>query len=102
MNSRIYKKITSLYKEGITSQVIVKMIIDLSKHSTEAAEKIDNFYNETFISILREKEKALDLYNNQPYTYTPTPLKADTLAKLTINPYMKDNEEDIIDDSVTI
>jgi len=63
----MYKKITSLYKEGIASQVIVKMIIDLSKHSTEAAEKIDNFYDEMFISILKKKEKALDICDSQPY-----------------------------------
>jgi|GEM_PF-2461871 len=80
MNSRMYKKIISLYKEGITSQVVVKMIIDLSKHSTEAAEKIDDFYNKIFVSILKKEEKVLDICDSQPYTLTS--LKADTLAKV--------------------
>ena len=53
MKERMYKKITSLYKEGITAGVITKMLIDLSKHSTEAAEKVERFFNE---EVMKDSE----------------------------------------------
>jgi len=46
MNQKTYKKITSLYHEGLKAERIIRMLIELSPNSEEAAKHIMTFIEE--------------------------------------------------------
>lgn len=62
MNSKQFKKITSLYTEGISSTICVNLILNYpAKNSQETAEAIDGFYREVVfpdVLILRSSNMA--------------------------------------------
>ncbi|MBU2685646.1 MAG: hypothetical protein KKF27_20585 [Gammaproteobacteria bacterium] len=44
MNKKLYRRIESLHKEGLSRIMIIKLFITMAKNEEDAAEAIDRFY----------------------------------------------------------
>jgi hypothetical protein len=61
MNKKQFNRITNLYRDGVTDNICITSIIEMSKSDFEASIFISRFYNEMVIDPLEEEIKTLRL-----------------------------------------
>ena len=76
MNKRQLTRVTNLYRDGVSPEVCVSSIIEMSRTNTEAGVFICKFFNSTIINPLKQKAgksfkypvvtKIGGLYNEPP------------------------------------
>ena len=65
MNKKQFNRITNLYRDGVSEQVCITSIIEMSKSDFEASTFISRFYNEMILASLCKENEALTLELNQ-------------------------------------